>query len=76
LATVFLTQIEFVAFHFLNNHGHFPARITMSRFIRLKLWKNSWEEHEESFLHMNRHLKFIESLWDVLEETLLDSYFC
>jgi len=42
----------------------------MSRFIRLKLCNNGWEEHEESFSHMNRDLKFILGFWDVLEETL------
>jgi len=33
-----------------------------------------WREHEESFTHelasLSPGLKFIESLWDVLEETL------
>jgi len=42
----------------------------MSRFFRHKLCNNGWEEREESFPYMNWHLKFIESLWHVLEKTL------
>jgi len=48
------------------------SKMTMSRFIRLKLWKNGWEEawriiftHEMAPLSPD--LKFIEILWDVLE---------
>jgi len=45
--------------------------MTKSRFIRLKLCKNGWDgafSHE--LAPLSQDLKFIESLWEVLEETL------
>jgi len=72
---LYVWQMQCVAFHFLTNHiwrtSWSHSRMTKPRFIRLKLWNNS---HEESFPHMNRLLKLIESLRDVLEETFKEGW--
>jgi len=58
-------QIEL---NWMKTHTSWPyPRMTMSKFIRLKLWKNGWEgawrvifTHE--LAHLSKDLKFIESL--------------
>jgi len=51
------------------------STMTVSRFIRFKLWKNGCEEHEESFYPLSPDVKFTEIVWGVPEDALqtLDS---
>jgi len=63
-----------VAFH--SNHGHIPGWQYQDS-LGSNCERMVGREHKEYFSHefvpLNPDLKFIESLWDVLEETLLDS---